>query len=293
MSSSSLLLISNREVKVSSTNFDDIILKYEPKANIDFTIIDAGLKMDIDFEVAKNKDKDKSTGIYNRVVLSVKFYLDNKEIDQRHIARDDMVVLVKAYQQLTNTIIEKTKKHPLFSKQGLQEFLLSLGKLNIILKINEIKSVLSRYQHLSAIDVVSLCRLNLKEDSKPIAKTIIELDADIITILPRDFLSPENQADVHSLLSIHRLNVWLANYVFLYPILRIFKIIEHVKGVAGKGSLILSLVAGFGVFQKNGFDPTNLAYSALYFVGAPTMVYQFVPKILGHIIKDKLLAEAK
>jgi hypothetical protein len=288
---SSLLLTSNKKVKVSSTNFDDIILKYKPKANINFTIIDSGIKMDIDFEVSQNKEK--STGIYNKVVLSVKFYLDDNETDIKHIDREDIVVLVKAYQQLINTMVEKTKKHSLFSKQRLQEFLLSLVKLNIVLKINEVKGVLSRYQYLRAIDVVSLYRINLKEDSKPIAKTIIELDADIITILPNDFQKLENEADIHSLLSIHRLNLGLANYIFLYPILRISKIIKHATGIARKGSLILSLVAGFGLYQSTGFDPNYVPYSALYLVGAPAMVYQFVPKIMGFIIKNKLFGQSK
>ncbi len=156
---------------------------------------------------------------------------------------------------------------------------------------------LSRYQYINSINIVSVHRHCLDKDNlSPIAKTVIELDADIVTILPKEFHGFGDQTDTHLLLGIHSSNILLANHLFLYPLTRIIKLLKWLTGIARTVFTLLSLVPGlWGLWATLflGKEP-NFSYilPILGFFGIPPMVYKIVPKILGYFLKKKLKLES-
>ena len=103
-------------VQISSTNFDTLISKYHPKANINFVISDLDIKMDIMFEMNPKTDRIKNS---NEIILSINFYHKDKEIEYSEIYQSQLVELVTAYNQYVTNLLNKNihnqKKHLSFN----------------------------------------------------------------------------------------------------------------------------------------------------------------------------------
>lgn len=170
----------------------------------------------------------------------------------------------------------------------MKNFGRSLVKFNIISKLKEVRKVLQRYQDLLAINVFTIHKSESQDNNDTIvAKTIIELDADIITIIPEKLLI-EDQLDIS--LRLHKANVCLANNIFLYPIIRIFvifKIIKHISLIPAPIWIITYIILyPTSIMSYQIYDYIYLALSS---IGVPSLLFKFISKMIGYVIRQKLM----
>jgi hypothetical protein len=299
--------ITNRVI-VSSTNFDTLISKHHPKANVTFTIPDLEIKMDILFEMNPNKDKKDNT---NKIILSIKFYHKDREIDYSDIYESQFIELINAYSKYVidlgkkNININIQKKHLSFNLISILTNLKSLrNKLNIILKLKEIKKVLEQYQNLKAVDMYTNIKSRKKVDNDSnniiIARTTIELDADIITIISKDLLLENNSNNINNqLLSLHKSNVYLSNYLFLYPLFRIVIAVKTVKYVT---SLLPAPITApvYTISYPSLIGPIPSPPTPEFYIpfilgsiGIPAILFKVISKYAFPLIFNRLAGQTK
>src|SRR4051794_32781697 len=102
LSSSSFIISKQREVKVSPFNLNYLTLYNDLKSNIVFTLEDLNTIMEISFE----KDQSKS----NMINLTIKFFINNKEVDYRYISNEDLNIFAKSYRTYILTLIATEQK---------------------------------------------------------------------------------------------------------------------------------------------------------------------------------------
>jgi hypothetical protein len=122
-------------------------------------------------------------------------------------------------------------------------------------------------------------------------RTRLELDADIITIIHDSIL--QNKA-VAQLISIHYLNVGLANIYFrkrLFSFFQLHRLITRAIPIAVSGIWIVSSVIAFQM-QNGNQDFSALALFIIGLVGGPFVILRFLPiiirLILGYEIRRQL-----
>jgi hypothetical protein len=281
LSSSSFIISKQREVKVSPFNLNYLTLYHDLKSNIVFTLEDLNTTMEISFE----KDQSKS----NTINLTIKFFVNNKEVHYRYVSKEDLNIFAKSYRTYISTLIVTEKEQQkLFSIEKLKDLKKFIGKLKIILKRKEIINTINRYRNLSSINIVSYCKIDNFKNYNSIARTIIELDADIITIISKDLDTTDK--DVSNLLDIHLTNISLGNHIYLYPIKRIFTILQKVKDNAIIfGAPVVSNISFLPLHDSFISNPYNIeiicGLFSLFYVSLSTGIIKLLPKVIKHLIK--------
>jgi hypothetical protein len=273
------LLSSSSALKVSSSHFDKLITDYDnPKANITFTS-DVGIKMDINIEIDKKND----------VLTYVDFYYNNTKIYYGNLDPRQLTLLVDGYRQ---HVTKLAKDRSAASAITLSWSTLKDPKslIKIFSKIAKIKKVLRRYHDIRLVNVFTIIKDDAshnQKNNKILARTTIELDADIITIIPPELLL-QNTNETSFLFSLHSANIHLANYLFLYPIMRIFVIVKLAKYILRILSIPLWIAFSIFIFPKGVGVFYEYIFSIVNFIGIPALLFRLVPKIMSYIIKKKL-----
>ncbi len=238
------------------------------KTRIDITS-DIGSKMTLNIEINQK----------NNITTHVDFSYKGIKVDYGRLDARIIFLMIDAYHKYIDTKIS-TSHVSILSWERLRH-IKSFGKL--FRNVRKYRKVLERYQNLSSVNIFTLDRFQ----NKILARTIIELDADIITIIPRELLSTDS---VNIYTTLHRANIRLANYLYLYPLIRIFAIIKAVKNLSRLISILLWIS-----FSLIMLPPTmilkdyNYLFMIFNFVGIPAMLYKFIPKIVAFIIRRKLM----
>ena len=132
------------------------------------------------------------------------------------------------------------RHQPILSWSSVRD-IKSLVRLPV--KIQKIEEVLKRYHDLRSVNLFTVDAFQ----NKILARTTIELDADIITIIPPELLIM-NQPDL--LMKLHSANICLANYLFLYPMTKIFVIVKTMKNILRVMSIPLWIVVSMIIFPS-------------------------------------------
>lgn len=256
-------------ISISSSSFDQIITDYYSKASI--TIIsDIGIKMTVNIEI--NQKSNIATHIH--------FYYNNVEIHYRRLDARLLSLLVDAYHKYISTKL--SNGHVSILSLSRLKDIKSLGKLfRNILKISK---GLERYRDLRAVNIFTFDKFQ----NKILARTTIELDADIITIINPELL---NTTSVDIFMNLHRANVRLANYLFLYPLTKSFAAIKTIKNIARIISIPLWIIIFNSAILPSKIisNDYNYLFMIFSFIGIPAILYNFIPKIMAFIIRRELM----
>ena len=269
------LLFSQTTVKVSSlSSLDRLVINYDnPKTKVTFTS-DIGIKMEVDIKIDRKND----------VLIHIDFYYKNAKIQYRKLDKGQLTILVNAYREY---IIEFAKKR---SDITFSWSLLKDPKLlaKVFTKITKVRKILQRYSNIRSVNVftifIDVSSSHLKQDYI-LARTTLELDADIITIIPPELLLL-NADQINFLINLHSINVSLANYLFLYPLTKIFTTVKLIKNISGILSIPLWIVLTIIILPKDIL--TNYIFSIINFLGIPALLFRLVPKAVGLLVRSKL-----
>ena len=238
--------------------------------------------MMVDFQ----KDDNKKN---NNMMIYLKFLdVKGEEIKYDQINSSNVSLLrneINDYvNELTNQLEEKP---PIVSRDSIKKIGLFLKNLKNF-NIENIKKTLNFYQELHSINIFTCYRYKNKEEI--IGRTTIELDADIVTIIPAWLLCHEK---AHLLCDLHMENVCLSNHLFLYPIKKIFARARLLKESVGWFlSQIWIGISYYLVFRDPNLDPymdiVNSFYFTLDVMGIPILIVQTMPRIIGYFLKKYL-----
>ena len=196
--------------------------------------------------------------------------------------------MVNAYREY---IIEVTKKRP---HTAFSWTLLKNPKIlaQVFTKITKVRKVLQRYSNLRSLNVFTIIMdvsaQHFRQDYI-LARTSLELDADIITIIPPELLS-QNADEIGFLMNLHTINVSLASYLFLYPLTKIFAAVKLIKNILKILSIPLWIILSLIIFPKSIITDYVFDYVFLVinFLGVPALLFKLVPKVIGLVVRRKL-----
>jgi hypothetical protein len=234
--------------------------------------------MDINIEIDKKND----------VLTYVDFYYNNTKIHYGNLDPRQLTLLVDGYKRhVTKLAKDRSAAAITLSWSTLKD---PKSLIKIFTKITKIKKVLRRYHDIRSVNVFTIIKDDVshnQKNNKILARTTIELDADIITIVPPELLLVNtNEADF--LFSLHSANIHLANYLFLYPITKIFVVVKLTKNVLRILSVPLWIAFSIFIFPKEVAAFYQYIFSIINFIGIPALLFRLVPKIMGHVIRNKL-----
>jgi hypothetical protein len=209
-----------------------------------------------------------------------------------------IAILSSTYDEYVKSLVAKKLDYStnLSSTPSLRYIVDSMK--NIVAKARTIKPLLQRYKNLKYVNIyTSSSALGLSGNNagsnghyEMLVRTTIELDADILTITPESLLV---LPDINNFLRLHRTNVFLANHLFFYPIMRIFAALKIISNIIRMLSVFIWILStyllGFILFPDQVYsDPEKLIYSIINFIGIPTVIFRLIPKLLGRIIGGKI-----
>jgi hypothetical protein len=243
------------------------------------------LKMSINMKVQDNNNFLTRTDLYyrgNRVDLA--------KIDETWIS----LLIVEYYNLVINlnkSIIDhESKKKEILNHKQL------IGIINNMIRVLRTARSIFRNAHVLNIDTEDGFREII------FARTRIELDADILTILRPDFLKISR---VNSFLILHNLNVNLANNLFRRRLYNLFASIKNLINMARVVAVLvwlsISLYALSGTYIEVIHDIVNgnidtesyigFIVLILDLVGGPYVLLRFLPNIIGRIILHRIRKE--
>ena len=173
----------------------------------------------------------------NCIASHIHFSYNDVKVDYGTLDGRLLSLLVEAYHRYIDAKISNSQVS-ILSLPRLVD-IKAIGK--VLTNIRKIRKVIERYQNLRAIDMFTVDVFQ----NKILARTTVELDADILTIVHPDLLNV-NQKDIFT--NIHRANVRLTNYLFLYPLKRIFTVIKSLVNIARLVSMSLWIIFSAIIF---------------------------------------------
>ena len=160
---------------------------------------DCGSVMDI----IPVRDRSKGSWVYNAYV---DFFVNDVNMDVSTINVDIVSALIEKYKNYVKVSSKQTYNSSSIDKSDLKEKDLSM--LAAIKKVKVLENMADFLREPRTITVYTINKFNKEE----IARTTIELDADVITIIARNVLNNESVAML--LLLLHSCNVLLINRLF-------------------------------------------------------------------------------
>ena len=244
-----------------------------------------GLKMSINMKVQDNNNFFTRTDLYyrgNRVDLA--------KIDETWISH-----LIVEYYNLVINLNKSIIDHESKNKEILNHKQL-ISIINNMIRILRTARSIFRNAHVLNIDTEDGFREII------FARTRIELDADILTILRPDFLKISR---VNSFLILHNLNVNLANNLFRRRLYNLFASIKNLINTARIVAVLvwlsISLYVLSGTFTEVIHNIVNgnidsqsyvqLIVLILDLIGGPYVLMKFLPNIIGRILLHKIRKE--
>ena len=269
----------NYKIQIEDRNFLKNYSGLHSNSFLILSIPDRGIKMEVHPSYAKEK--------YNIVHMVITYFEGNRQISTYSISPEILSVLVVAYHNyISNFTRHQISAFPI-SVSKLLNFFGSIASTNLWDKVMELSL---QYKDLRSVRTLSVLKGFNGTTDAIIGKTIIELDADIVTLIPLELIHSHIK---EYLLNLHLANTLIANYFFLFPLLRIFRAIKTLRNVL---SLIpASLIFFICLFFTN---PSSLQELPLDFLlsAVPSAVgfgiaKKYISKVIGAIIRKKLMVE--
>jgi hypothetical protein len=198
------------------------------------------------------------------------------------IEKSDLLSLIKEY----NLYVDKLSKD--IQNQGTRtswDAKYMLKGIKDIKRINVIAH--SIFQELRKVDVYTIDEMT----QTVFARTTIELDADIVTLV-RPGLFGHDVSQKNILLAyIHRCNVHLVIYLFMYRFNEFFLKIEGVLNIVRVISVLLWILPNLFV-HFTFTDPTSTVVQAINLIGIPIILVRIiVPKIFRYVMRDAVISK--
>jgi hypothetical protein len=243
------------------------------------------LKMSINMKVQDN----------NLFLTQIDLYYRGNRVDLAKIDEKWISLLIVEYYNLVINLNKSIINHE-SKKKEIHNHKQLIGIINNMLRTLRTARSIFRNAHVLNIDTEDGFREII------FARTRIELDADILTILRPDFLKISR---VNSFLVLHNLNVNLANNLFRRRLYNLFASIKNLINTARIVAVLvwlsISLYALSDTYTKvihnivNGNIDTEsyvqLIVLILDLVGGPYVLLRFLPNIIGRIILHKIRKE--
>jgi hypothetical protein len=223
-----------------------------------FAIEDANLTMYVRIVVEKEKQIILHSFLYK---VYVNFVYKKSRIDIVRVPTNTLNNLLEKYLKLINSelfvkSLYKSKKENNNLKNRIKEFF-------------NYKKISPAF--FSALDIISIDGFS----RKPIGRTIIELDADIINLIPR----PNSETILH-VWKLHNFNVLLVNQTFSYRSKVLRKWLSWIRRIVRIFSPFIPLIlqSAYNNLQGTEFPPFDLLnYPALL-----NLMPTFIGSILGY-----------
>lgn len=274
---------------ISITDLDDILTTDRPKANIILHNAHFDIRIEISLEMMP-----ESTAI----MIYIDFYYGNRRTAYNEIDPAQIAILSGLYDEYVKDLVAKKLDYSTSLSSTLSLSYIANSVKNVVSRMRTIRPLVRRYENLKCVNIYSLSsalylsRNNADNNGyyNTSVRTTIELDADILTIIPENLLL---LPDINNFLRLHRTNVFLANHLFFYPIMRTFAVLKIISNIIRMLSVFIWIIStyllSFILFPDQVYsDPEKLIYSIINFVGIPTVIFRFFPRVLGRIIGSKL-----
>jgi len=264
---------------IVSSSFDKIIADDLPNANVRITSDEFGLTMNINIEIEQNS---------RNFMARVDFFYKNLKIDFLQLDENILAFLINEYQIYVAKLAEEKKPNPSIETWNSKSVSQTIKNIRRVRKIAQ-----HLFQDMRSVNVYTIHGVK----GSVVARTTIELDADIITIMQPELIGISTK---NSLLNLHSSNVLLANYIFMYRVSKFFSIIKTMTNMTRTTSMLLWIMSTAIPFYSSqqsvlsaSLNNLNLFYTVLYpilnFIGIPALLFKFIPKIIGYIIRYRIL----
>jgi hypothetical protein len=258
-----------------------------------FSINESGYTMNVTVQ----QDRTSYSLIYK---ACLDFFLDNVNVDVSTVSNDILLRLLKKYEEALVAAKEKMQPSRSSTHSNNQPFDKPDGVevSRDTTEIKGLKNIVDFFKEPRSITAYTVNQFN----GEIIARTTVELDADIITVLPLNILENNNLA---ILLSLHGYNILLVNKLFEAQIKHFFADLVVITNVIRGVSLVPSAVSviSFLLSSVHGLSHGSIlpavitTMSPLFYKYAPKIIFRylpnfafrFVPRIVGHFMKHKLI----
>ena len=227
----------------------------------------------------------------NNFLTQIDFYYGNNRVDLAKIDEKWISLLIVEYYNLVNNLNKNIIDHE--PKKEISHYRQLISTINNITSILQTARSIFHNAHVLNIDTEDRFREII------FARTRIELDADILTILRPDFLKISR---VNSFLVLHNLNVNLANNLFRRRLYNLFASIKNLINTARIAAVLvwlsISLYALSGTYIEvihnivNGnIDTQSLIHLILLIldlIGGPYILWRFLPNLIGRIMLHEI-----
>jgi hypothetical protein len=248
--------------------------------------------------VTVQQDRNPHSLIYK---ACLDFFLDNVNVGVSTVSNDILLRLLKKYEETLVAAKEKMQasrsgstygnSQPFDKPDGVQRH-------RDTTEIKGLKNIVDFFKEPRSITAYTINRFN----GEIIARTTVELDADIITVLPQNILENNNLA---FLLSLHGYNILLVNKLFEVQIKHFFADLVVITNVIRGVSLVPSAVSVISFFLSSVHGLTHgsilpaviTTMSPFFYKYAPKLIFRYlpnfafriVPRIVGHFMKHKFI----
>jgi hypothetical protein len=227
----------------------------------------------------------------NTFLTRIDLYYSGNRIDLAKIDEKWISFLIVEYYNLIFNLNKSIDHEP--KKKEISDYRQLISTINNITSILQTARSIFHNAHVLNIDTEDGFREII------FARTRIELDADILTILRPDFLKISR---VNSFLVLHNLNVNLANNLFRRRLYNLFTSIKNLINTARIAAVLvwlsMSLYTLSGTYIEvihnivNGNIDTQsviqLIVLILDLIGGPYILWRFLPNLIGRIMLHEI-----
>ena len=270
------------KVTLKYSSLDRILEKEHPTAHV---ILENkfGLAIDVNVKIQEN----------NFFKVYTNIFYNNKKVDICSLHAKDLLDLVSGYYNYAGALNEDRGEHSNQNNHYHRLYNMLHNIRSFIEAVKDVRSIRRIFRYLLQNQrSLNVCTINGLKDTM-LAKTTIELDADVITIILPEVLKL-NSKDVY--LQLHEANIYIANFLFSYPIKKYFSFIKKTKillrTITPSLWVVLSLYPFIASDGLNNLDESyNLLYLIMNTFGIPTVLFRSVPKLIGIVVRKTLLRD--
>jgi hypothetical protein len=284
------MLASKKEEEISSLVDKSIADDYSKTAvNIRS---ESGLIMKLIMEM------DKKTKLTN-FIASVDFFNESaKTVDVSQLSSDVVSDLLYKYKEYVIKLLKDKQQEKISPKSRVSDTTKATIKKISLKDFSKIKTTAQGlFQDLRTMNVITVYSSKKIE----VARTTIELDADIVTIIGLEIQQYTNVTKT-LLTHLHIYNTYLANHLFALKIKKFFLNIKSTVNIVRLISVpvwvipnLLSTVSTLPSFSILTDDPNIMFVLGLELfnvIGVPALLLKFIPRIIGYIIRHTILSRS-
>jgi hypothetical protein len=240
-------------------------------------------------------EMDKNTKLTN-FIASVDFFNGSGiAVDVSQLSSNVASDLLYKYKEYVIKLLKDKQQEKISSESRVSDTTKATIKKVSLKDFSKIKTTAQGLlQDLRTMNVITVYSSKKIE----VARTTIELDADIVTIIGLNVQQYTNVTKT-LLTHLHIYNTYLANHIFALKIKKFFlnikSIVNLVRLISVPVWIIPNLSSTLPSFSSLITDPSNLIVLGLQFfnlVGVPALLLKFIPRIIGYIIRHTILSRS-